>query len=310
MACDEMAQLLRPGARRRARCRACGAARAPSRQLPGLRRRAATAPGAALGRARRHLSSPGAGRPRGHPRALGLRGQAKAAGAGTPCPRRAAMAAAVALSVGLSGGMGYWLGRSGGDDALAGHRRRPCPGAPARPRDRRRLGGRAHRQALVRRQGRLLAAGEGPGRGGLRADRRAARLCRGPCAAVVVYRRRQHQIDLFVWPEAAAARRATALSTAITPAHWTQDGFALLGRVRPQRFGAGRIRPPLARGLIAVKPRHGHRARAALLVDGDEGEHAPRSPGCSSSPSRARRQAATLSFIDVRPTFSTSRHRR
>jgi anti-sigma factor RsiW len=49
-------------------------------------------------------------------------------------------------------------------------------------------------------------------------------------AAVIVYRRRQHQIDLFVWPASAPTGQSPAASS-IDGYHlrsWTQDGFRLV----------------------------------------------------------------------------------
>ena len=43
---------------------------------------------------------------------------------------------------------------------------------------------------------------------------------------MVVYRRRQHQIDLFVWPEAGGGAPRDGTVDGYHGRHWTQDGFA------------------------------------------------------------------------------------
>jgi anti-sigma factor RsiW len=141
-------------------------------------------------------------------------------------PRRAAMAAAVALSVGLSGGMGYWLGRSDRDNALQGivgaHVRALQPG---------------HAIDVVSADGHTVKpwfdgkvdfsppvkdlGAEGFALIGGRLD-----YVQGRVAAVVVYRRRQHQIDLFVWPEAGGGAPSDGTVDGYHGRHWTQDGFA------------------------------------------------------------------------------------
>ena len=201
MACDEVMDLLGPALdgeldaahaaeleRHLAGCTACAAER---QRLEGLR--------AAVRRASYHRLTPqGRGAIVAALRVeAGARKRAPAA-----LPRRAAMAAAVALGVGLSGSMGYWLGRSGREDALGGvvgaHVRALQPG---------------HAIDVVSADGHTVKpwfdgkvdfsppvkdlGAEGFALIGGRLD-----YVQGRVAAVVVYRRRQHQIDLFVWPEA------------------------------------------------------------------------------------------------------------
>ena len=140
--------------------------------------------------------------------------------------RRAALAASVVLGLGLSGSMGYWLGQQRRDDALdhivGAHVRALQPG---------------HAIDVVSADGHTVKpwfdgkVDFSPPVKDLGADNFAligGRLdyVDGRVAAVIVYRRRQHQIDLFVWPAPVGGVAGTAGTIdGYHARHWEQDGF-------------------------------------------------------------------------------------
>ncbi|MFO1047582.1 MAG: anti-sigma factor [Geminicoccaceae bacterium] len=141
--------------------------------------------------------------------------------------RRAALAASVVLGLGLSGGTGYWFGRTRRTDDLdllvGAHVRALQPG---------------HAIDVVSADGHTVKpwfdgkvdfsppvkdlGAEGFALIGGRLD-----YVEGRVAAVIVYRRRQHQIDLFVWPDSSGTPTAEAGTIdGYHARHWVQDGFA------------------------------------------------------------------------------------
>ena len=138
--------------------------------------------------------------------------------------RRGALAASLALALGLGGGLGFLAGRRGGGDrfegVLAAHVRALQPG---------------HAIDVVSADGHTVKPWfdgkvdfsppvKDLGEAGFALIGGRLDYVDRHVAAVIVYRRRQHQIDLFVWPEAADA---TAMAT-VDGYHarsWTQDGF-------------------------------------------------------------------------------------
>jgi anti-sigma factor RsiW len=142
-------------------------------------------------------------------------------------PRRAALAASVALGLGLSGSMGYWLGQSRRTDTLEGivgaHVRALQPG---------------HAIDVVSADGHTVKpwfdgkVGFSPpvkdlGEQGFALIGGRLDYVGGRVAAVIVYRRRQHQIDLFVWP-APVGGESESMGTidGYHARYWVQDGFA------------------------------------------------------------------------------------
>ena len=124
-------------------------------------------------------------------------------------------------------------------------------------------------------------------------------------AAVIVYRRRQHQIDLFVWPEASAGA-ATATVDGYHARSWPQDGFSFWAVSDLNEFGAGRIRAPMARRLSRSQAVGTGTARGRPAASMATKVNSAWVTCELASPSRGRRQAETRSFIEVRPTLSTS----
>ena len=141
--------------------------------------------------------------------------------------RRAALAASVALGLTLSGGTGYWFGKSRRGEELdllvGAHVRALQPG---------------HAIDVVSADGHTVKpwfdgkvdfsppvkdlGAEGFALIGGRLD-----YVDGRVAAVIVYRRRQHQIDLFVWPASSGTAAAeTGTIDGYHARHWMQDGFA------------------------------------------------------------------------------------
>ena len=142
-------------------------------------------------------------------------------------PRRAALAASVALGLGLSGSLGYWLGQSRRDDALdhivGAHVRALQPG---------------HAIDVVSADGHTVKPWfdgkvdfsppvKDLGEQGFALIGGRLDYVGGRVAAVIVYRRRQHQIDLFVWPAPADGEGELAGTIdGYHARHWVQDGFA------------------------------------------------------------------------------------
>ena len=147
---------------------------------------------------------------------LRRRGRRETAGAGSP--RERSPAAPRPCSRGSSA-RPCSIGEADHDlvtEAVANHARATLGNRS----DRGRFVGPAHGQALALGAARLLAAGAGPRRRRLSAGRRAARLSRpAHPVATLVYRYRQHTIDVFVRPLAAKA------SEAAPPKLATQRGF-------------------------------------------------------------------------------------
>jgi anti-sigma factor RsiW len=143
-------------------------------------------------------------------------------------PRRAALAASALLGLGLSGSMGYWLGQSRRSDAVdhivGAHVRALQPG---------------HAIDVVSADGHTVKPWfdgkvdfsppvKDLGEQGFALIGGRLDYVDGRVAAVIVYRRRQHQIDLFVRP--VLGRNAAERSGTVDgyhARHWTQDGFDL-----------------------------------------------------------------------------------
>ena len=138
--------------------------------------------------------------------------------------RRGALAASLALALGLGGGMGFLAGRrvddDGFDSVLAAHVRALQPG---------------HAIDVVSADGHTVKPWfdgkvdfsppvKDLGEAGFALIGGRLDYVDRHVAAVIVYRRRQHQIDLFVWPEGAAGT-ATATVDGYHARSWSQDGF-------------------------------------------------------------------------------------
>lgn len=138
--------------------------------------------------------------------------------------RRGALAASLALALGLGGGMGFLAGRRGGGDGfegvLAAHVRALQPG---------------HAIDVVSADGHTVKPWfdgkvdfsppvKDLGEAGFALIGGRLDYVDRHVAAVIVYRRRQHQIDLFVWPEATDAK-TTATVDGYHARSWSQDGF-------------------------------------------------------------------------------------
>jgi anti-sigma factor RsiW len=139
--------------------------------------------------------------------------------------RRGALAASLALALGLSSGAGFLAGRRSGGDAmesvLAAHVRGLQPG---------------HAIDVVSADGHTVKPWfdgkvdfsppvKDLGDAGFALIGGRLDYVDRHVAAVIVYRRRQHQIDLFVWPEASAGA-ATATIDGYHARSWSQDGFS------------------------------------------------------------------------------------
>ena len=119
--------------------------------------------------------------------------------------------------------------------------------------------------------------------------------------AALVYQRRKHSINLFIWPSSTGSEAATNRATRQGLSYASMDELRddVLGRLRPQRGRTARVRPPdsglgsawrrrvrkhepLSSGLVHAGPSHAHHPGRGVR-EKSAPSMARHGPGCEGS---------------------------